>query len=335
MIVGAWIHEGDGISASQQIPLAAESGLRSIRSYGFEYGKRSAQSLCENHMSLLAGMHVDGPELVRDWNSQVHLEELEAYHSLGVQLEAVCVGNELREGGDEPEKKKFTARLSENLSRLLKTYRHWLDDHGLSTPLTYAMEGIVFDEHGYFHKWVLPVVEACDIIGVNAYPMENAGWFTFSAFEESRRFLCEPAIRRSRLDAFEQRFRTLLDQLKVVKKTVILTETGFPSAVGYRREGERLVLPENDNARYAEAMQEFLNMILRIDDEYGHPIRGLYFYEWRDNLHHRKIWNVEGSPIHTAFGLCDRFGTPKFDLGSLLESLSRSIEKPPSREHAD
>jgi hypothetical protein len=62
-------------------------------------------------------------------------------------------------------------------------------------------------------------------------------------------------------------------------------------------------------------------LIRRLDDEYGHPIRGLYFYEWRDNLHHDKIWNVEGSPIHTAFGLCDRFGTPKFDINKLIAAL--------------
>lgn len=151
MIVGAWIHEGDGMTAHGQIPMAAQCGLKSIRSYDFEYAKRAAITLRQQQMSLLGGMHVDGKALVADWHTQLHIDELEAYHKLGVPLEAICVGNELREGGDEPEKKKFSATLSYNLVNLLKTYRKWLDDHGFSTPLTYAMEGIVFDEQGYFY----------------------------------------------------------------------------------------------------------------------------------------------------------------------------------------
>lgn len=321
MIVGAWIHEGDGMTAEQQIPLAAQSGLDSIRSYDFSYAKRASMALQLQNLSLLAGMHVDGRELVRNWHSQVRLEELETYHQLGVRLEAICVGNELREGGDEPGKKKFTDLLSHNLANLLRTYRTWLDEDGCSTPLTYAMEGIVFDGTGNFLNWVWPVVEACDIIGVNSYPMDAAGWFTFDAFEESRRFLRDPGIRRVRLAKYEVRFRLLLEQLKKIGKPLLLTETGFPSAISYRREGERLIVPESDNALYGEAMQEFLALIHHLDDEYDHPIRGLYFYEWRDNLHHDKIWNVEGSPIHTAFGLCDRQGMPKMDIRVLLENM--------------
>jgi len=321
MIVGAWIHEGDGMTAATQIPLAARNGLRSIRSYSFGYAQRAAPVLDKHAMSLLAGMHINGQALVEDWHTQVNLEELEAYHRLGVRLEAICVGNELREGSDEPEKKKFTARLSQNLSEVLKIYRRWLEEHRHPTRLTYAMEGIVFDERGHFHEWVWPVVEACDIIGVNSYPMDSAGWFTFGAFEESRRFLLNPSIRRKRLKEYEDHMRILLDQLKTAQKPLLLTETGFPSAIGYRLEGDRLVVPGRANAHYAEAMQAFLVLIRRLDAEYNHPIQGLYFYEWRDNLHHDKIWNVEGSPIHTAFGLCDRFGNPKFDLEKVIASL--------------
>ena len=321
MIVGAWIHEGDGMTVEQQVPLVAQCGLRSIRSYDFSYAQRAAPALKQHNLSLLAGMHVDGRELVADWRSQLHLEELEAYHRLGVQLEAICVGNELREGGDEPEKKKFTARLAQNLTNVLTAYRAWLDEHSLSIPLTYAMEGIVFDEKGNFLEWVWPVVEACDVVGVNSYPMDAAGWFTFGAFEESCRFLLDQSIRQTRLAEYETRFRLLLDQIKKTGRPLLLTETGFPSAVGYHREGERLVIPESDNAHYDAAMQEFLALIRRLDDEYDHPMRGLYFYEWRDNLHHDKIWNVEASPIHTAFGLCDRFGTPKLSIKKLIADL--------------
>jgi hypothetical protein len=322
MKIGAWFHAADNVPLEEQFALAARNGLTAARSYSIDYAKKAAPTLRQFDLSLLAGMHVDGPALVADWRSQLRLEELETYHRLGVKLEAICVGNELREGGDEPGKKKFTRGLADNLFKLLTAYRTWLDEHGLSTPLTYAMESIVFDETGNFLDWVWPVIEACDIVGVNSYPMENAGWFTFGAFEESRRFLLDPGIRKKRLTQYEMRFRLLLDQLKKVGKPLLLTETGFPSAVGYRREGERLIVPESDNTHYGKAMQEFLVLIRGIDNEYGHPIRGLAFYEWRDNLYHDKIWNVEQSPIHVAFGLCDRFGAPKFDLEKLIARLT-------------
>jgi hypothetical protein len=321
MIVGAWIHEGEGMTAQGQIPVAAECGLKSIRSYDFNYAKRVALILRQQQMSLLAGMHVDAKSLVADWHSQLHIDELEAYHKLGVPLVAICVGNELREGGDEPEKKMFTANLAHNLVNLLKTYRTWLDDYGLSTSLTYAMEGIVFDKQGYFYDWVWPVIEACDIVGVNSYPMDAAGWFTFGAFNESRCFLMDGFERMRRLAEYEAHLRILLDQLKKAGKSLILTETGFPSAVGYHQEEERLIIPENDNALFGKAMHEFVDIIQRIDEDYAHPISGLYFYEWWDNLHHDKIWNIESSPIHIAFGLCDRYGIPKFDINKLISRL--------------
>lgn len=62
--------------------------------------------------------------------------------------------------------------------------------------------------------------------------------------------------------------------------------------------------------------------IRSVNEEHGNRIQALYFYEWRDNLHHPKIWNVEQSPIHVAFGLCDRFGEPKFDIEALLTTRS-------------
>ena len=227
----------------------------------------------------------------------------------------------MREGGDAADKKRFTARVSFALTNVLHDYRRWLDDHGFQTPLTYAMEGIVFDKQGLFYEWLWPLVDACDIVGVNFYPMTAEGWFTFGAFEESRRFLCDKRHRHNRLVAFEHGLRTLLEQLETVHKPLILTETGFPSAIGYHMEGERLVIPESDPERYTEAMCEFLDIIKRVDADYGHPIKALYFYEWRDNLHHDKIWNIEASPIHVAFGLCDRHGVPKTDIKALLEIM--------------
>ncbi len=76
--------------------------------------------------------------------------------------------------------------------------------------------------------------------------------------------------------------------------------------------------PESDGERFGEAMAEFLGLIARVNAEYGRPIRALYFYEWRDNLYHAKIWNIEQSPIHVAFGLFDRTGVPKFDIATLI-----------------
>jgi hypothetical protein len=97
---------------------------------------------------------------------------------------------------------------------------------------------------------------------------------------------------------------------------MLLSETGFPSAVGCHKEGD-LVVPETEKALYGEAMHAFVSLIRKVNADYQGRIQALYFYEWRDNLHHPKIWNVEQSPIHTAFGLCDRFGVPKFDLSTV------------------
>jgi hypothetical protein len=318
MKIGAWIHTGDGISLNSQIGLACQSGMNTLRGYDIGYAEAAAPAIRETGMSLVGGMHVGSEALVRDWRSQLRLEELAHYQELGIPLEAICVGNELREGGDAPESKRFTARLSFGLANVLATYRNWLDDRGLATPLTYAMEGIVFDDQGSFYEWLWPLIDACDIVSVNAYPMEASAWFTFGAFEESRRLLFDPRARDDRFVLFELRLRRILQQLEQAGKPLILSETGFPSAVGYHTEGD-LVVPECDNARYSEAMRAFVSLIRRVNGEYDNRIRAIYFYEWRDNLHHPKIWNVERSPIHTAFGLCDRFGVPKFDLSSLTK----------------
>jgi hypothetical protein len=317
MKIGAWIHGYDDIPLDEQIALAAENGLQTIRCYHIGYAERVASALQQAGMSLLAGMHVQADALVEDWRSQVRLGELAHYHELGVPLEAICVGNELREGGDEPGRKRFTARLSFGLANVIATYRQWLDEHGHTTPVTYAMEGIVFDREGYFNEWLWPLIDACDVVSLNGYPMGNSAWFTFDAFEESRRFLHDSRTRNDRLALFELRLRRALQELEQADKPVFLSETGFPSAVGYHMEGEQLVVPESDNERYGEVMRQFVTLIRRVNADYEGRIQAIYFYEWRDNLHHPKIWNVEQSPIHVAFGLCDRFGVPKFDIEAL------------------
>jgi hypothetical protein len=320
--IGVWIHNADGTDLGEQIALAAANGMQSVRSYDISYAEAVAPALRQAHMSLLAGIHVDAAALLADYRSQARWEELARYHALGVSLEALSIGNELREGGDAPADKRFTARLSFSLANLLALYRQWLTEHNLTTPITYAMEGIVFDAHGNFHEWLWPLIDACDVITLNAYPMDASAWFTFGAFAESRRFLVEPRARNDRLALFEAGLRQTLQQLEPLGKPVVFSETGFPSAIGYRREGERLVVPESDGARFGEAMRQFVELIHRVNADYGGCIRALYFYEWRDNLYHSKIWNVEQSPIHVAFGLCDRFGTPKFGIQDLVDRAS-------------
>jgi len=163
-------------------------------------------------MSLLAGLHVDSAALLADWRTQFHPDVLEAYHGLGVPLEAICIGNELREGGDEPDKKRFTARLAFGLANVLRASRQWLDEHGYATPVTYAIEEIVYDPALNFNEFMLPLIDACDIVSINAYPMGNKAWFTYTAFEESRRFLFDARTRNDRLAAFNYRLRRALTQ---------------------------------------------------------------------------------------------------------------------------
>ena len=319
MKIGAWIHTHDHFPLDQQIETAAQHGVKTIRCYHYGYAQEAAPALKRTGSAYWPVLTSILTGLVGDWRSQVRLDDLARYCDLGINLEAICVGNELREGGDEPMKKRFTARLSFGLANVLDTYRNWLDKRGCRTPLTYAMEGIVFDPQGDFYEWVWPLVDACDIIGVNLYPMGNEAWFTFGAFDESRRFLCDARSRHDRLAAFDYQLRRLLNQLERVGKQLILTETGFPSAVGYHKEGEKLVVPELDESEFASAMEEFVRLIMRVNQEHWNAIRALYFYEWRDNLYHTKIWNIEQSPIHSAFGLCDAAGKPKLDIRKLVE----------------
>ena len=149
MKIGAWVHESD-LSFEEQIITAEACGLSSIRSYSLDYSQRAAPIIKKLGVSLLAGMHIEAEQLADDWYSQVRLEELGEILNLDVDLEGICVGNELRQGGDDFDKKRFTARLSFGLANVLDTYREWMKVNGFSVPLTYAMEGIVFDDYFSF-----------------------------------------------------------------------------------------------------------------------------------------------------------------------------------------
>jgi hypothetical protein len=209
---------------------------------------------------LAAGVSVDSQEILGNWRSQVRPSDLARLRALDISLEGICIGNELREGGDEPDKKRFSARLSFALANVLHTYRDYLEEWGWHTPLTYAMESIVCEEEGNFHEWLWPLIDACDVVGMNLYPMGNAAWFTFQAFEESRKFLQDTRLRHDRLAQFEVMLRHILQQLATVGKPLILTESGFPSAIGYHLESERRVVPEHNRDGFFQAMVEFLTL---------------------------------------------------------------------------
>lgn len=100
----------------------------------------------------------------------------------------------------------------------------------------------------------------------------------------------------------------VLEALRKANKPLILSETGFSSALGYQKDEEGLIMPISDNEKYGEVMAMLLDIIDKADKDYNYNIKAISFYEWRDNLYHAKITNIEGSPIHCAFGLCDRFG---------------------------
>lgn len=316
MIIGAWIHNSEHVDFLTQIDAAAQAGIRSIRSYDLEYAQQAAPALKRNGMSLLGGIHVDGEALLADWRSQVRLDEIARYHDLGIPLEGICVGNELREGRFSSPEKKFSARLSFAMANLIAQYREWLDARGLSTPLTYASEGIVINEEGLFHEWMWPLIDACHVVSINMYPMDYNAWFTLGAFHESQRLLQDACEQKLRFLSFEFKLRRVLEQLASVKKPLLLSETGFPSAAGYHVENETQVVPETDNESFGQAMREFMDLLYEVNADYGWNIVAAYIYEWWDNFHHGAI--DEQSPIHMAFGLCDRLGNPKLDIARVF-----------------
>ena len=107
------------------------------------------------------------------------------------------------------------------------------------------------------------------------------------------------------------------DELLAVNGSAVEDAIDLTFKLAWTDEPEVGLELSRDGERYGEAMRAFVGLIRRASADYGGRIRALYFYEWRDNLYHSKIWNVEQSPIHVAFGLCDRFGKPKFDIKEL------------------
>ena len=321
MKIGAWIHDYSGQNLEEQVRHAATAGIRSVRSYHFDYSRKIAPLAKEQGMTLLAGIPVDSEGLVKEWSSQVRLDDLDSTIALECPLEAICVGNELREGGDDPATKRFTARLSYGLARLIETYRNHLERSGASTRFTYAMEVLVFDDSLQFKDSVLPLIDACDVVSLNSYPITDEQWFGYSAFEANAEFLRNDRVWRRKLSIYEARLRNALELLMMLDKPLILSEMGFPSGVGYRIDGtikgNDHIWPVHDLDAFGNRMREYVELLSQISRDYGGLLETVHFYEWWDNHYHSKIWNVEQSPMHTCFGLCDEAGNEKLDISAL------------------
>jgi len=342
LILGAWFHSS-GLERIGQSGFgkASAAGFMSARTYNYEHSERIATELGKQKMSLYAGVEVrggplmDASDLVSDWRSQLRPDQVLKTHELGVPLVALCRGNELREYlKGEPPNWKFTEKIASALCGLLSATRSLLQEHGLSTPVTYAMEGLGLDPDGRLLESVKPVVEAVDVFSVNCYPMEAEDWFTLDAFERNRRFLRDEEEVRLRLSKLEHGLRCLLDELERYDKPLILSETGLHAGAGFwkkrragtkemtikTKEGERII-PFQDPDGFEKAYLQFASMIRSVSRDYLGRIRGLYIYEWRDNPYHRKI-QTENSPVHACFGLCYEDGTPKFELAKLASVLT-------------
>ncbi len=326
MILGAWFHDADGKLSQEQLRKASAAGLTSIRSYNYSYVAQLAPTLKSLKMSVYAGIHVRPEDILRDPCSQIKVEHAASlfegnlasrYFELGIPMTALCIGNELRDPWTEVGKWTLSAKLASNLAIVISELKKWLADHGYSIPLTYAMEG-----HFPWREEVSPIVEACDIISINHYPIKGRHWFGDGGFEENRKFLTDKRERELLMLDYELALRRVMEQVTDMGKELILSETGLPSGIAFRREQD-MVIPEHDPDAFENVYRRLLSIIYRVNADYDGRIKAAYFYEWRDNLYHSKIQS-ENSPIHTCFGLCYSDGTPKFALRLLTANLPRA-----------
>lgn len=121
------------------------------------------------------------------------------------------------------------------------------------------------------------------------------------------------------MSEYEAKLRRTIDVLSAAGKTVYLSEMGFSSGVGYSLESEKMIRPIRDNKPFGARMTEYVALLAEVSADYSGVLDTVFFYEWWDNHHHRKIWNVEQSSIHTCFGLCDERGEPKPEITSLVD----------------
>jgi len=309
MILGAWFHNADGKLDSEQLRTASDAGLTSIRSYNYSYVVQLSSALKSMEMSVYAGIHVQAEDILRDPYSQIKMDIASRYFDLDIPMTALCVGNELRDPWTELGKWTLSEKLASNLAVVISELKKWLVDHGYSIPITYAMEGPF-----PWNDWLLPVIEACDIISINHYPIKGRHWFGEGGFEENRKFLTDKRERELLMLDYELVLRQVMERIADMDKELILSETGLPSGIAFGRE-QNLVIPEHDLHAFEDVYRRLLSIIYRVNADYDDRIKAVYFYEWRDNLYHAKIQS-ENSPIHNCFGLCHGDGTPKFNFSA-------------------
>jgi len=312
MILGAWFHNHDGKLRPEQLRTASAAGLTTIRSYNYSYVAQLAPALKAMKMSIYAGVYVHAEDILRDPYSQIKRGVASRYFELDIPMTALCVGNELRDPWIEIGKWTLSDKLVSNLAIVISELKKWLVDQGYNVPITYAMEGPF-----PWKEQISPVVEACDIISINHYPIKGRHWFGEGGFAENKKFLTDKREHELLMLEYELALRQVMEKVTSMDKGLILSETGLPSGVAFRRE-QSIFVPEHNPDAFESAYQRLLSIIYRVNADYGGRIKAVYFYEWRDNLYHSKIQS-ENSPIHTCFGLCYSDGTPKFDLRILTE----------------
>jgi hypothetical protein len=341
MIVGAWFHPSGVIRIEDSgLSNAVKTGIEAARTYNYEHSEKISGIMKKLNMSLYAGIDINPENLLKDWRHEIKQNHILGTHQLNVPLTAICFGNELREyteGG--PPNWKFTGRLAFAISNLLTAAKKFIQEHGFSTPVTYAMEGFGLDADGKLKEWVVPIVEAVDVHSINCYPMEAKDWFTLDAFRHNKKFLTDAREANLRLAKFEFMLRSLLNELERYDKPLIISETGLHAGVDFkvvrRREsskklaietiGGTRIIPIQDSNNFMKAYLRLSRLISEVNRDYSGRIQGVFIYEWRDNPFHKKI-KSEDSPVHACFGLCYVDGSPKFDISKVTSILRGKAE---------
>jgi hypothetical protein len=310
--LGAWVYT----MRAPELRVAAYAGFDSTRGYAPSHAVQMAAASRQLGLSHLGGLDLNADKVLADWQDQVQWDSMTELYNTGIPLVAVCVGNEVRDvcAG---EKLCFSAHLADNLRQIIEGYRLWATRTGWKINLTTVLIGDAFDTSYTFYDWVLPLIDSCDVVAMNLYPMAESDWFGLEAFKSNQQFLTDPATRQARFDHFEEMLRALLTQLQRRGKSLILSETGIPSGVDFRQYGSTIV-PIHDPAAFQDAYMQFAGLLARVRADFHGQLSGIYLYEWLDNLNHPKI-RTENSPIHTCFGLCDNSGTPKLDIEALTK----------------
>jgi len=315
--LGTWIYT----LRPSEIRVSAHVGFDSTRGYLPSDAVAMAAVSRALGLSHLGGLDVNTDKLLADWHSQVQWDAMTELYNTEVPLVAVAVGNEVRDVCPG-EGLCFPRPLVEDLTNVINGYHQWADRTGWKIKLTTTIQGDAFDANNVFYDWVLPLIDTCDVVAMNLYPMAEEDWFGTQAFKSNQQFLTDLTVRQSRLDRFEEMLRALLEQIIRRGKALILAETGFPSGVDYQQYGSTII-PLHDRAAFGDAYMQFASLLARVRADFRGNLRGIYLYEWMDNLHHPKI-EAENSPIHTCFGLCDSNVLPKFDLNALVQRLRQS-----------